>query len=111
MGMVEGQGGRIAVGVQHGIVVHVRPNQGLKFENTPHGLIGITNLAADASGSTFFAKLLECCLNLIRPVEIEAWVSGGKDRHRLTCLVRGQQLTRYSFSLSSRHRAVHRSKV
>jgi hypothetical protein len=33
----------------HRVVVHVGPNQGFKFEHAPHGLIGITNLAADGS--------------------------------------------------------------
>jgi len=48
-GMCERQRGGVAVTVMHRVVVHVGPNQGFKFEHAPHGLIGITNLAADGS--------------------------------------------------------------
>src|SRR5208282_2949489 len=47
--MCERQRGGIAVAVLHGIVVHVGPNHGFKLKHTPHGLIRITNLAADGS--------------------------------------------------------------
>src|ERR1019366_1589448 len=58
-GMRERQRGGVAVTVMYRVVVHVGPNQGFKFEHTPHGLIGIANLAADGSVSTSFAELLE----------------------------------------------------
>ena len=70
--------GGVAVTVMHGVVVHVGPNQGFKFEHTPHGLIGITNLAADGSVSTSLAEPLEYCFNFISRVEIEAGARRGK---------------------------------
>ena len=69
--MCERQRGGVAVGLLHRIVVHVGPNQGFKLEHTPHGLIGITNFAADGPVSTSFAKSLERRFNLISRIEIE----------------------------------------
>jgi hypothetical protein len=92
--MCERERGGVAVTVMHGVVVHVRPNQGFKFEYTPHGLVGIPNLAADGFVSTGLAELLERCFHVISRVEIETGTPRGRDRDHLARLIRGQQFTR-----------------
>src|SRR4029077_5591643 len=89
-GMCKRQRGGVAVALLHRIVIHVSPDQGFELEDTPHGLIGIANFAADSPVSTKFAKSLECRFNLISHVEIETGARRRKERHYLVRLIRGQ---------------------
>jgi len=93
-GMCERQRGGVTVTVMDRVVIHVGPNQGFKFEHTPHRLIGITNLAANGSVSTSFAKPLEGCFNRISRVEIESGTLRRRDRDHLSHFISGKQFTR-----------------
>src|ERR1017187_7735529 len=42
----ERQRGRIVIAGVYRVVVHISPNESLQFEHTPHGLVGVTDLAA-----------------------------------------------------------------
>src|ERR1035441_1835930 len=104
----ERQRGLIVIAVVHGVVVHMSPNQSLKFEHAPHGLVGITNLAADRQMSAGLADSFECSFHVICGVEIEARAGGRRDRNHLPCLSGRQQLMSQTFDfVIVRHERVH----
>jgi hypothetical protein len=80
----------IAFAEMHSVVVHVGPNQSLKFEHTPQGFVGITNLAACGSVSLSFANCLSLRFNRVCCVEVEARALRGGTVDHLAHLIRGQ---------------------
>src|ERR1700757_3848174 len=70
--MRNGEGCGVAITVMYRVVVHVRPNQRLKFENAPHRLIRVSNFSAACWVSSRFAEFLERCFHLVGRIKVEA---------------------------------------
>ena len=55
----------------HGVVIHMCPRHGFKFEHAPHRLVGKANLASNGFVSTRFPELFEQPFNRVSHVEIK----------------------------------------
>src|SRR5712672_426687 len=95
-GMCNRKRSGVAGGVLDGVVVHMRPNQRLEFECTPHCLVRITNFAANCFVSNSFAELPKLRFNFVGCVEIESGTTRQWDHDHSARLVRGKQLSRPS---------------
>ncbi len=93
--------------VVHGVVVHVRPDQRVELEHSPHRLVREADLAADGCASAGSSHPGELGLDGIGPGKIEAGIARGRcDRRRTTC-VRGRQFLRYEAGIERRgHRRI-----
>src|SRR5579863_3312821 len=108
MGVCKSQRGMVIAALMYGVVIHVGPNQGCEFEDPPHGLVGITDLATDGPMTIGFAEPLECRFNRVSRVEIETGTRRREDSNCFPGFMSRQQFTRQIFDVNMRHKLAKR---